>query len=185
MLLIVFVAITGFSVLLQACVLLGIFLAVRKAVQSGKEQAEEFQSKLTPVLETSKVFMESANGLFAATKNLIDGIDPKLRSAATDLADMTSDLQEQTTRLRASADEIAEMVHRQANRVDGMATATLNGVDRIGGLINQAIDVPARQVAGVIAAAKAVIETLRAPLPPRSRRAPQPNPATDDKDLFV
>jgi hypothetical protein len=49
-LLIVFVALTGLSVLMQACVLLGIFLAVRKAVQSGKGQADEFQSKLMPVL---------------------------------------------------------------------------------------------------------------------------------------
>jgi len=183
--LIVFVALTGLSVLMQACVLLGIFLAVRKAVQSGKGQADEFQSKLMPVLETSKEFLESANGLVVTTRKLLDGLDPKLRSAATELADMSQELHEQTIRLRVSADEIAEKLHRQADRVDEMATSTLNGIERFGSFVNQAVDMPVRQVAGVIAAAKAVIETLRAPLPPRPRRAPHPNPATDDKDLFV
>jgi methyl-accepting chemotaxis protein len=129
--------------------------------------------------------LESANGLVATTKKLFDGLDPKLKSAATDLADMSQELHEQTVRLRASADEIAEKLHRQADRVDEMATSTLNGIERFGSFINQAVDLPVRQVAGVVAAAKAVIETLRAPLPPRSRRAPHPNPTTDDKDLFV
>jgi methyl-accepting chemotaxis protein len=183
-LLIVFIAITGLSVLIQACVLLGIFLTVRKAVANGKEQADEFRSKLTPVLQTSKDFMESANGLFAITKKLIDGLDPKLQSAATDLAAMSRDLHEQTTRLRASADEMAEKVRRQADRVDSMTTSALNGLDRIGSFVNQAMNIPIRQVSGVVAAAKAVIDTLRAPVPPRPRRSPQPA-ADTDKDLFV
>jgi methyl-accepting chemotaxis protein len=184
-LLIVFVAFTGLAVLMQACVLLGIFLAVRKAVQSGKEQVDGIQTKLIPVLEISKDFMESANGLFATTKKLIDGLDPKLRVAAAEMADMSQELHEQTIRLRATADEIAEKMRRQADHVDQIATSTLNGVERLGALVNQAVDLPMRQVSGVIAAAKAVIETLRAPAPPRPRRAPQPHPATEEKDLFV
>ena len=59
-LLIVFVAFTGLAVLMQACVLLGIFLAVRKAVQSGKEKADDFQTKLIPILEIAKDFMEAS-----------------------------------------------------------------------------------------------------------------------------
>ncbi len=184
-LLIVFIAITGLSVLMQALVLLGIFLTVRKAVQGGQQQADEFRSKLTPVLETSKEFMESANKVFTATKGLIDGLDPKLQSAATELAEMSREIHSQTNALQVSVAEVAENLRRQAIRVDSMTTAALNGLDRAGGFINQAIDLPVRQVSGVIAAARAVIETLRAPVPPRQRRAPQPNPATDEKDLFV
>jgi hypothetical protein len=52
-----------------------------------------------------------------------------------------------------------------------MTTEALNGLDRAGQLLTQAVSVPARQVAGVVAAAKAVLETLRKPAPRGRPRA--------------
>ena len=183
--LIVFVALTGLSVLLQAGVLFGIYLAVRKAVQDGKEQADDFRSKLTPVLEASKEFMGTANELFSASKSLMDAVAPRLKSAAAELDDMVQDVHAQAQRLQASVDEIALKASAQVNRVDGMATTALNGVEKLVSALNDAVHVPIRHVNGVIAAAKAVIETLRAPSPPRSRRAAPPTNRVEDKDLFV
>jgi hypothetical protein len=184
-LLIVFIAITGASVLLQACVLLGMFLTMRKAVATGKEQADEFRAKLTPVLDNSKEFLAAAKDLVATAKSVIETLEPRLDSAATEMADMAHDLHVQTSRLQASADEIAVKLRHQADRVDGMTTSLLNGVDRFGGFVNEAVKVPVRQVSGIVAAARAVVETLRAPVPPRPRRAAPETHVTDDKDLFV
>jgi hypothetical protein len=183
--LIVFVAITGVSVLLQAGVLLGIFFTVRKAVADGKEQADEFRSKLTPVLEASKEFLGTANELFGASKGLVDAASPRLKSAATELDAMILEVHAQAQRLQASVDDVALKAARQVDRVDGMATSALNSVEKLVTLLNEAVRVPVRQVNGVIAAAKAVIETLRAPAPPRTRRAPQSSKVAEDKDLFV
>ncbi|HEY1986584.1 MAG TPA: hypothetical protein VGG85_14310 [Terracidiphilus sp.] len=184
-LLIVFIAITSAAVLLQACVLLGMYLTLRKAVQMGKEQADEFRSKLTPVLDSSKELLGDAKNLVGTARHIIEQLEPKLDSAASEVAGMARDFHAQTIRLQASADEVAQKVRRQADRVDGMTTSVLNGVDKFGHFVNEAVNVPVRQVSGIMAAAKAVMETLRAPAPPRPRRPAPASDVNDEKDLFV
>lgn len=183
-LLTVFIAVTGLSVLMQACVLLGMFLTMRKAVAVGKEQAEQYREKLAPVLDGSKQLMSSAQELIATTKDLIASVEPQIKNSAEDLAAMTLSLREQTDRVQAAADEITDSFRRQAARVDGMTTSALNRVDRIGNFIADAVNVPVRQFSGVVAAAKAVVDTLRTPAEPHVRTPRGPR-AEDEKDLFV
>jgi methyl-accepting chemotaxis protein len=191
-LLLIFIAITAVAVLLQACVLLGIYLTVRKAVQRGQDQADDVRARLIPVLDSSKELMESGKEVVKIAKDLLNGansliadLEPRLESAATELANMVRDVHQQANRLQGSVDEVAFKALRQVDRVDHMATSTLNGLERFGNFVNETLNVPVRQLSGVIAAAKAVVGTLRAQAPPRPRRAPQAAPVADDKDLFV
>lgn len=167
--LIILVAITGFSVLLQLVVLIAIFVTVRKGVKEAEAKVEEFRTTVMPI--------------FNNTRELIARIEPKIDAAATDLAEMTHALHVQATEIQASAEVVMGRVKVQAARVDGMATAVLDRVDRAGSFLNDAIQVPIRQVSGIVAAAKAVVETLRAPAPPH-----HPSPTStvaEEKDLFV
>jgi len=176
------------AVLLQAGVLLGIFLAMRKALQTAKEEAEEYRGKLMPLIDSSSQLINTGNDLFLATQTLINKLKPELEAAVTEMANITRDVHNQVNRLQASVDQIAARARQQADRVDGMTTSFLNGLDRLGVFLNDAVHVPVRQVNGVIAAAKAVIDTLRAPAPPRpSRPQPisRPMHVGEDKDLFV
>jgi hypothetical protein len=191
-LLMIFVGITAVAVGLQASVLLGILLTMRKAIQRGQDQADDVRAKLIPVLESSKELMESGKDVVKMAKDLIKSADtliadlePRLESAATELAYMVRDVHLQANRLQASVDEVADKARRQVDRVDQMATSTLNGLERFGGFVNEAVNLPVRQLSGVIAAAKAVVGAMRARSQPRPRRAPQPSPVPDDKDLFV
>lgn len=186
-LLIVFIAITGAAVLLQAAVLLGLFLTVRKAVKTANEQADEYRTKLTPLIETGSQLINTANDLVASTQKFIKNIQPKVESTVTELAGMAGDIRAEAARLQASVDEVAARARHQADRVDGMTTSFLNGIDRFGHFLNEAVHMPIRQVNGVVAAAKAVVDSLRAPAPPRPRSRPAAQTAhvADDKDLFV
>jgi hypothetical protein len=188
--LIIFIAITGLAVLLQAGVLLAMFLTLRKAIASARERAEGFEGKIFPVVQTAHQFLSTGQELVESIRSLVTKLDPPLQSAELDA--MSKDLHAQATRLQNSVDDMAQKAHRQAERVDGMTTSFLNGLDRVGSFINQAVDAPIRQASGVIAAIKAVVETLRAPGTPRRRRAPQREAATPqrvhqtgDQDLFV
>lgn len=192
MFLMIFVGITAVAVLLQACVLLAMFLVIRKAIEGGKEEAAEFRTKLIPVLDSSKALMESgqdvikmAKDVMKSANSLITDLEPHLEAAATELANMTRDVHQQANQLQAAVDEVAFKARRQVDRVDHMATSTLNGLERFGNFVNEALNVPVRQLSGVIAAAKAVVGTMRAPAPPRPRRAPHAAPVAEDKDLFV
>jgi methyl-accepting chemotaxis protein len=175
------------AVLLQAGVLLGIFLTLRKAVQTAKEQADEYRAKLTPLIETGSQLITTAKDLVAATETLINNVRPQVESAVTEVANMTRDVRGQVNQLQVQVDEVALKARHQANRVDSMTTSFLNGLDRFGNFVNEAVHVPIRQVNGVVAAAKAVVDALRTPAPPRARPRPVA-PAMrmdDDKDLFV
>ena len=175
------------AVLLQAGMLLGMFLTMRKAVQMAKEQSEEYRAKLTPIIENSSHLIATTKDLVTAAQTLINKIQPQVESAVTEVANMTHDIRAQVNQLQVSVDEVAHKARRQADRVDSMTTSFLNGLDRFGTFVNEAVHVPIRQVNGVVAAAKAVVEALRSPAPqrPRPRPAPQGVRVDEDKDLFV
>jgi len=185
-LLMIFIGITAIAVLLQAGVLLGIYLVVRKAVQTGKDEADEYRAKLTPIIDGSGKLISTANDLVASAQSLVKAVRPHLEFAATELANMATEIHAEANQLQASVDEVALKARRQVDRVDGMATSVLNGLDRFGGFLNEAVHLPIRQVNGIVAAARAVVETLRATSGPRTpRRAPRPIDVSEDKDLFV
>jgi hypothetical protein len=182
----ILVAVTA-AVLMQAFVLLGILLTMRKAVQTAKQQSEEYRAKLTPILDDGGKLLSSAKDLVTSTQSLLQSLKPRVETAAGELADITTDLHAQVNRLQAAVDDVALKARHQADRVDVMTTSFLNGLDRFGTFLNEAVHAPIRQVNGFVAAAKAVVDTLRAPAPPRTRLRPAPRAMRmdDDKDLFV
>src|SRR5215831_6109491 len=95
---IIFVAITGLAVSLQAGVLLALFLMVRKALTSMRERSEGLESKLLPVLEHSHNFLSAGQELVTSTRDLIAKLDPRLQSAAADLEVISKDIHAQVTR---------------------------------------------------------------------------------------
>jgi len=160
------------AVLLQAGVLLGIFLTMRKAVQTAKEEADLYRGKVTPIIESGSQLINTGKDLVAATQKLIDGLKPQVIAAATELSTLTHEIHAQVNHLQDSVDEVALKANRQVDRVDSMTTSLLNGVDRFGAFLNEAVHVPIRQVNGVVAAAKAIMDTLRSSAPARPRPRP-------------
>src|SRR4051794_21594419 len=183
--LLLILAAVAIAVLMQAGVLLGIFLTMRKAVQTAKEEADLYRGKLTPIIETSSQLITTGKELVAATQTLIDGLKPQLIGAATELSTLTHEIRMQVNDLQDSVDEVAHKARHQADRVDSMTTSALNGLDRFGTFLNEAVHVPIRQVNGVVAAAKAIVDSLRAPARPRPRAVSQSLQVEEDKDLFV
>jgi methyl-accepting chemotaxis protein len=185
--LLLILAAVAIAVLLQAGVLLGIFLTMRKAVQTAKEEADLYRGKLTPIIESSSQLISTGKDLVASTQTLINDLKPQFVAAATELSNLTHEIHAQVNQLQDSVDEVAQKARHQVNRVDSMTTSALNGLDRFGAFLNEAVHVPIRQVNGVVAAAKAIMDTLKSPAPPRARPRPVSAPlqVEDDKDLFV
>lgn len=167
-LLLIFVAATGAAVLLQALVLLALFLSVRKSAKAMQEQMEELRGTVTPVL--------------TRTKDFLDNVGPKLESVATDLAELAHGLRAQSAELQESATAIMGSVRRQTSRLDAMCTDFLDTADRATHVVSEVIQMPLRQISALAAATKAVLSALRGPL-----RQPQPaeTHTAADRDMFV
>jgi gas vesicle protein len=158
--LIAIAVLVAISVLLQIGFVIGAAIMGSRALRLAKEYGDDFRSVSTPALQHAREVLES-------TQKLIARLEPRLDAAASDLAEMVQAAREETRNIQASADEIAERIRKQAERMDTMTTTALNGVDRVGQFLN----VPVRQVSGVVAALKAIVDALRTPAPPRSRAA--------------
>lgn len=176
-----FVAITGLAVLLQAIVLLAILSAARKAarsIESLKEEAETLRSSMMPVIH-------STGELFTKFSDLYERIAPKIESSATDLAQLAHGLRVQTALVQSSTQEILERVNNQSRRMDSMMTGVLDAVDRAGSFVTEIVSKPVRQISGILASIKAVVESLS-----RSEAAGRPANssavrAPADKDMFT
>lgn len=166
-----FVAVTGLAVVMQAIILLAIYVTVSKAAKSIKEEAEDLRSSLMPVIHN--------------TRDLYTRLAPKIESAATDLAELTHGLRVQSAEMQISAQEILERLHRLSNRVDTMFTGALDAVDRAGSFVAEAVGRPVRQFSGLLAGVKAVIESLRATTQEQGSSASGTSRAAADKDMFV
>lgn len=178
-LLIVFIALTALAMLMQAVILLAMFLSLRKAARSLNEQIDELRSSVMPVVENTRDLLANMLELFAR-------VGPRIEAVSSDLAEVTDSLRRQSTLFQSSAQEILDRVRGQASRIDGMFSTVLDGVEKAGVFVADVVSRPVRQISAVLASVRAVVESLRTP-PAEERPAPAPTTSKDlaDKDLFV
>jgi ABC-type transporter Mla subunit MlaD len=151
-LLMAFIAVTGLAVLLQAFILLAIYLAIRKAARSVSEQAEALRASIMPVIDS--------------TREVVQRVTPRIEGAVNDLADIAQSLKKQSAEAQGTLSETLNQVKKHSARVDAMLTALLNNVDRASRFVNETVARPVRQFNGILAGVRAVVETLRRPAAP-------------------
>ena len=160
--------ITGLAMFLQVFILLGLSIAMRKAASSMQKEIGNLRSALMPVIfDTQEILASSRNTLVSAqafvanAQGFLTRVSPKVEAAAGDLVEITKGLREQTAQVQSSVQEIVGQVRKQSNRVDNMVSGVLDTADRAGGYVNEVVTRPVRQISSILAAAKAIIESLR------------------------
>lgn len=180
--LIIFVALTAVALLTQAGVMVAFFLFAKKSYESVRADFDEFRDSAMPLLQTSKAFFERIGPQIEPVTNDFVKTMSSVQTITADTAEITKKLRAEADTVRASADELIAKFQQQAARVDSMMTSVLDSADKVGGFVQNAVGGPARQMAGVVAAAKAVVENLRHP-EPGARRA-QGN-GSGDHETFI
>lgn len=164
--LIVFVALTGVALMVQAIVMLTAFLTMRKTVVSLYSDVQEMRTSVMPILTLSK--------------DLLEKVAPKAESILTDMADVTGRLKVQTAELQSTTTEILGRVHRQTTRVDTIITGVIDGIEHTSNVIADSVGRPVRQISAMLASAKAFLSVLA-----RGRRPSQQEEVVADQDMFV
>ena len=161
-----FVIVGALALLTQTAILLAIYLGVSKAAKSMKEEIEELRSSVVPVVRT--------------TRNLLDHVGPKVEQTANDLAALTHSLRAQAMEMEGAVTEIVDRVRKETGRIDTMFSNTLDAVDKASAYVTQTVSKPVRQLSGILASFKAIVESLRSN--ETSFREPVIH---NDKDMFV
>jgi phage-related protein len=143
---IIFTAVTALAVLLQALVMLGIYLAVRKSTDKLFEVVDELKGKALPAL--------------ASTQSLLDDIAPKLKVATGNLAAVSSTLRHQSNHVNETLESVLNKTNVQVNRVDEMITATFDALNQASKAIELAVALPARRVSSVVQGLRVGMEVL-------------------------
>lgn len=165
--LLVIAGLIALALLLQGFALLAIFFGLRKTAESIKDQLDEMRTNVMP-------FYKDAREAFVR-------IAPKLEQTTTDLAELAHTLRTQSDDVKLVTAEIIQSTRRQAARIDDMATTVLDAADRAVAFTSETVVRPMRQITGILAAAKAVVDVLRGPNGSR----PRPGSRPGDPEMFV
>jgi phage-related protein len=141
----ILIAITTAAVLLEAFVLLAIFLALRHTSRTILQHVEELKSTIIPFVDNARGFLER--------------VGPKVEDATSDIADIVAGL-------KAQAAEVVSSV--------------LNTVDRAAEYVTDVVNRPVRQISGLMASIRAIVESLRG-----SAREPRETHSARDRDTFI
>jgi uncharacterized protein YoxC len=177
---IIFVALIGIALLVQAIVMVAMFLAVRKAIGTMRADFDEFRTSVTPFLGEARGLFEKTRGLVDDTQQFMARVSPKAEATLTDLASIAEGLRKQSADVELTTQEILVNVRRQGQRIDSMFSGVLDTADRAGTLLTTAVAAPVRKLSGILASVKAVVESLRSYDPGRRRHA-----AVEENDTFI
>jgi len=160
----IIVAAIAFVMLLQAIMMVALFVVVRKTITKLHAEMNETRSAVMVVIEKVQPVIEKMPPIVESIRTLITNSTPKIESAISDIAIVTQKLRAETNDVQVAASEIVQRVRRQGARIDSMTTKTLDAVDRAAGFVTDTLGKPIRQLGAVLASARAVMETLRAPV---------------------
>jgi methyl-accepting chemotaxis protein len=184
----ILVTLIGVFGLLQVIFLAIIALAVKKGMKEMSDHAGEIKARVNPLIDESKLAVAQAKealahskGVMDQAKSLIARIEPKLEMAAGELAEITHTVSDEAKNLQRASTEISDRFRRQALRLETFSNRTFDGVDKAGHFVGNVVSNPMRQVSGVVAAAKAIMDTIRKGSGQRSSPRVHTTPIRDER----
>jgi len=131
-----FIAVTAAAVVLQAFILIAMYLAVRKTSARVESLANDVTSKVLPTAEV-------------AHKMLLE-VRPKIETAVANVSETTDLVRAQMERLDATVTDVIDRTRLQVIRTDELVTRTLDRVEETTDMVHRTVVSPVRQVSGLL-----------------------------------
>jgi len=132
----VFILLTGLAVMMQAGILLGMYLAIRKSTALMEGMAIEVNTKVVPTI--------------AQAEALLIEMRPKLRVIADNLEESTNVLRDQVQRVDAAVNDVVDRGRLQIIRADELLTRTLDRVEQTSDMVHNTVVSPVRQLSALL-----------------------------------
>jgi uncharacterized protein YoxC len=167
--LMIFAGIAAVSLAFVALVLLGVIIAAVGAQKKVAADIAELKAKVFPAIAKSEALMAQVSGITADLTPKIRDISAKVESIAGHAEEISAMLKDKVVEFGPTLSAANETVLqanetvRQANvktqqqvvRVNGMVTSVLDATAQMGRAIQHGINVPVREVSGLLDGVKA------------------------------
>lgn len=143
-LLIAFIAVTAAAVVVQAGILIGMYLSTRKTSARVESIANEIKEKVLPTIDVAK--------------STLTELRPRIEMLVTNVSDSTAIVRSQLQRLDATMNDVVDRARLQVIRADELVGRTLDRVEETTDMVHKTVISPVRQVSGVIQGVGAALD---------------------------
>jgi hypothetical protein len=162
-----FIAVTTFAVVVQAGILVGLYLAVRKSTARMEALATEVKSRVLPMVETAQ--------------NLMVELRPKIDVISNNLAESSDLVRNQLGRLDATVTDVLDRARLQVIRADELLNRTMDKVEETSEVVHKTVISPLRQVNGLMAAISTGVDVFLG----QKRRHPRNGGGVPQDEMFI
>ena len=163
----IFIAVTTFAVVVQAGILVGLYLAVRKNSAKMEALATEVRSKVLPTIDT--------------VQNMLVEIRPKLDVMTVNLSESSTLVRNQLGRLDATLTDALDRARLQVIRADELLNRTMDKVEETSEVVHKTVISPLRQVNGLMTAIGTGVEVFLG----QKRRHPKNGAGVPQDEMFI
>jgi hypothetical protein len=154
LLLTISIACTTAAVIIQAGILIGLYLSVRKTSARMEALATEVTSKALPTVDM--------------VQSVIAELRPKIESIAENVSQSTTLVRGQIQRLDATVSDVIDRTRLQVIRADELMNRTLDKVEETTETVHHTVMSPIRQVSGLLQGVTAGVQYFLGRRPRRS-----------------
>lgn len=131
-----FVAFTGAAVLLQALVLLAMYMAMRKSSERMQALADDVKTKVMPTV--------------GEMQQMLTLLRPKVETIVDNLEESTTVMRAEIKRIDATVNDVVDRARLQVIRADELLSRTLDRVEQTSEMVHKTVVSPVRQLSGLM-----------------------------------
>ena len=135
-LLTIFIVVTAFAVVLQAAILAGMYLAMRKTSAKVESLAEEVKTKVLPTAELAHSMMSE--------------LRPKIATVVDNVSVSTTVIRTQMERVDATLTDIIDRTRLQVIRADEFVNSTMDKLEETREAVQRTVVSPVRHISGLM-----------------------------------
>jgi len=162
-----FIALTAFAVLIQAGILVALYLAVLKSTARMEAMTLEMKNKAIPALETAQ--------------SMLVQLRPRIETMAVNLSESTTLVRSQIGRIDATLSDALDRTRLQVIRADELLNRTMDKVEETSEVVHKTVVSPLRQVSGLMSAISTGVEVFLG----QKRRQPRNGMGVPQDEMFI
>lgn len=142
----IFIAVTTFAVVIQAGILIGLYLSIRKSTAKMEALATEVKEKALPTMETVQSFLVE--------------VRPKIDAITSNVSESSALVKNQLARIDATLTDALDRTRLQVIRADELLNRTMDKVEETSEIVHKTVISPLRHVNGVMNAISTGVEVF-------------------------